>query len=164
MIAIGKTLKHRRMALGFSQSQLAHRASLSLASIQKIERGSVSPRWESLEDLLQSLSLNFSISEKEINLDALAAIGVPIAQKNDVHETFELSESIRLIIFQFTHFPERVQEAIEAFVLALKLHFPSQFQKLYRENKKIVELLPSKIDGRMIKLSRIAKSNLSRDL
>lgn len=55
MAQVGELVKKRRQRLGLSQRQLALRASTTQAAVSRIERGIVSPTFETLRSLMLAM-------------------------------------------------------------------------------------------------------------
>lgn len=60
----GITIKSARLKRGVSIRQLADMAGVNKTTIQRIEKGEVSPSLEVLERILDALSLRIAIEEK----------------------------------------------------------------------------------------------------
>jgi len=59
---------------------------------------------------------------------------------------------------------ERKRESLIALILSLKIHYPEFFNKLASSFPSIRRMLPKKINGRIIKLKRIAEERLAQYL
>lgn len=55
---LAKTIRNRRIAMGFSQEQLAEKIDKSTSFIGQIERGECFPKMETLQDLVTCLAIN----------------------------------------------------------------------------------------------------------
>ena len=58
---LGKAVRVRRLALGWSQRELGRRASLAHPQVHWLENGRSVPRWDSLARLLMALGLSLEI-------------------------------------------------------------------------------------------------------
>ncbi|SFJ79482.1 helix-turn-helix domain-containing protein [Streptomyces pini] len=66
-IALGQAVYDRRTALGFTQGQLAHRAGMTEAEVERIEGGAVTPTVALLRALAHALDarLDLSVEDEE---------------------------------------------------------------------------------------------------
>ena len=51
--------------------------------------------------------------------------------------------------------------SLQAFLLALKTHFPSRYAAWFVDCPEVLDLVPSAPSGRVIKLTRVAKERLA---
>lgn len=72
------TIKEARKSSGLTQSELASRAGLSLATLQNIEAGKANPELATLERVLQALGMELSISHRPLQLEILIPLGLPL--------------------------------------------------------------------------------------
>tara|TARA_Y100000590_G_scaffold458480_1_gene613294 strand:- start:1706 stop:2215 length:510 start_codon:yes stop_codon:yes gene_type:complete len=158
-------VKKRRQALGLSQSQLAQGVSLSLPTIQRFESNRTHLSFDSYCKILEFLGLELELKETSM-WNKLSALGVPIflnepvlVNKNAENLVHYLRHGIIHVFKNDKNF-SREKDAVLATLFALKLHYPL----LYRE---VSHILPKTLnfdkfyrDGRMIKLKRIALSQI----
>lgn len=171
----------RRRALGFTQLALARRASISLATLQKIEAGKVSPRWENVAAIMDQLGLEIEFPEQQLDLDTLVDIGVPLSgqiNKDFFKNTNSLSRDQTIErIAQVLHkalilkpkLELRVLEALSAYLFSIKTYYPSAYRNLLvlvPDAAALISKSPISLSsaGRLIKLSRLSKSLLSNIL
>src|SRR5690349_6008984 len=73
-----RRLANARKARGLSQSEIAHRARTSLATIQNIEAGNANPALATVERIFKVLGLRLELRSAPLDWDRLASLGVPI--------------------------------------------------------------------------------------
>ncbi len=159
-------LKQLRHDFKLSQVELAQESGVSLPTIQKIESGQGNPTLEVMEKIFSVLGLQLQVHCPEVSIDRAIAFGVPLTGKKDpsvILNKNTLRMESRKWIQQWTSgkFNEREEDALIAFYLALKNHFPDFYHQSIA-TPAIEKLLNTKsIDGRIIKLYRIALSSVS---
>ena len=160
--------KELRLNLGLTQFELAAQSGVSLPTIQNIEAGKANPSLDVLEKLLEALGLKLKIDYPEVDIEMAIILGVPLSAKSGVKvsPTKELlKREVRKWTYSFNHstFTEREELAFVSFLWALKDHWPSFYTEIECPifEEKISKL---KIKGHVIKLRRIAISNLSKYL
>jgi transcriptional regulator with XRE-family HTH domain len=166
-------IRRQRRAFGLSQVELSHLSGISLPTIQNVEAGRANPSLSILESLLAPLGLMIDIQSRKADWDALAALGLPLSavKPKKVRPGAELLlANLRLAALELAGGAgrdgesERKREALGALLLALKLQFPRFFKKHIAPSPSIARMLPRSIDGRMIKLKRLAERRLSEYL
>lgn len=60
--------------------------------------------------------------------------------------------------------PLREREAIEALLIAIRCHYPSVYQRIFALEPEIERVVSQEVNGRLIKLARIARSMLAEYL
>ncbi len=167
MITLSKTVRKRRNQLGLTQSDLSRLSGISVATIQNLEAGIANPSFESLTALLSALELELHVSSIPVKWDFLAICGLPIFQVEDFSEppdplkmAKELCKAIEPSILNEN---SRVRDAIQALLIAVKIHYPKVFRQ-YFNDKKFDAILKRAFDGRVIKLEKIALAKLGRYL
>lgn len=78
IVRISEPIRETRRLLGISQTALAVRAGVSLATVQNIEAGRANPSLSTLERLLAPLGLGLAVEPRQADWDALAAFGLPL--------------------------------------------------------------------------------------
>jgi transcriptional regulator with XRE-family HTH domain len=158
-------LKQLRREFKLSQVELASESGVSLPTIQKIESGQANPTLDVMEKIFSVLGLQLQVHCPEVSIDRAIAFGVPLTGKKDpsvILNKNTLRLESRKWIQQWTSgkFNEREEDALIAIFLSLKIHFPDFYQSI--ESPVIEKALKTKgNDGRIIKLYRIALSNVS---
>ena len=161
-------LKQLRNEFKLSQVELAQESGVSLPTIQKIESGQANPTLEVMEKIFSVLGLHLQVHCPEVSIDRAIAFGVPLTGKKDpsvILNKNTLRMESRKWVQQWTSgkFNEREEDSLIAFFLALKNHFPDFYQSI--ESPAIEKAIKTKgNDGRIIKLYRIALSNVSHYL
>ena len=162
-------LKQLRNEFKLSQVELAQESGVSLPTIQKIESGQANPTLDVMEKIFSVLGLQLQVHCPEVSIDRAIAFGVPLTGKKDpsvILNKNTLRMEVRKWIQQWTSgkFNEREEDALIAFFLALKNHFPDFYLQSI-VTPAIEKALKTKVnDGRIIKLYRIALSNVSHYL
>ncbi len=164
-------LKSLRTSLDISQVTLAQESGVSLPTIQNIEADKANPTIEIMEKLVAALGLKIWLKPHEFEAERAIMFGVPLSSvtakklNNVIVNPRNLYIEIRkwLQIFEVNGFNEREEEAVIAFLKGLKDHYPEFSQKISIKNleSKIQKLEKS---GKIIKLRRIALSNMSKYL
>lgn len=163
-------LKAVRQNYSISQVKLAHESGVSLPTIQNIEAGKANPTIEVLEKLLRVFGLQFQIGVPEFDPHRASAFGVPIMADSSKAVVIVNQGTLKIEtrrwhqLLQDQKLSEREEVSIIAFLKALKDHY-----RTYYKNEIITPLFEKMIekysgDGRVIKLRRIALSNVSRYL
>ncbi len=62
-------VRETRTELGLSQRQLAHRAGMTQAAVSRIERGTVSPSFSTLSELMHAMGRELVLSAERIDVD-----------------------------------------------------------------------------------------------
>lgn len=163
-------LKNFRLSYQLSQVKLAHESGVSLPTIQNIEAGKANPTVEVLEKLLAVFGLRFQILVQPFDAGRAAAFGVPLLVENASEAAvinkgtlkIETRKWLRQILDKGLN--EREEVAVVAFLKGLKDHYPAYYQKEIAAPlfDSIIEKFS--LDGRVIKLRRIALANMSRYL
>jgi transcriptional regulator with XRE-family HTH domain len=160
---------NKRKALGLSQVALSARSGVSLPTLQRIESGKANPSLLTLELLLATLDLHLSCRDVSVDWDELAAYGLPLQPREIRHvrkarECFFMAMCRACSSFeQEAHVPDffRKKEVLIGTLLALKLHYLGFFKELCLKCPRVESLLPTVIEGRHIKLKRLALAQLS---
>lgn len=163
-------LKSIRLNSGLSQVKLAHESGVSLPTIQNIEAGKANPTIDVLEKIFTSLGFELQISAAPFDAERASAFGVPLASLGE-HSEFNVGKTALKVEARRwlqnlgdKRLSEREELAIAAFLSGIRDHYPtfyregisnSAFEEVIRKHRK---------DGRLIKLRRIALSNMSRYL
>ena len=168
---IGDKIKELRLALGYTQVDLAYLSKVSLPSIQNIEARKANPSWDTIEKILNVMGLELSTNVRGADWEELARLGVPITGEVDVKKTFKpsaekLIKNIKTACLELSYDKnisnyERKKEAVQALLLAVKHHYPSFFKANISRSQLMLNFMSNNIDGRQIKLQRIALSILS---
>lgn len=176
MYQLAQTLKARREILGMTQVGLAHASGVSLPSIQNIEADRSNPGVKLLEALFQALGLEMEIRTQGADWDILAGLGVPLTAKASETQPMRpradsksLLRHLCLAALELAKGDEvpdcdRKLEAIAATLLALNRHFPDFYLDHCARVPVLHRLLPSEINGRMIKLKRQVLARVSEYL
>ncbi|MGE4133905.1 MAG: helix-turn-helix transcriptional regulator [Bdellovibrionales bacterium] len=159
-------LRETRIALGLTQSELAQRAGVSLATVQNIEAGRANPEYSTLAALAESLGKTIALTDRQLSLDSLIPFGLPLTGPEDRVGPVSSGQLVPLLnrlapAFSSLKVSTREHEAALAFLGALADHYPSYFEQLDRSLKKWTENRRSKIKP---KLRRLAISQLAEYL
>ena len=162
-------IREGRQELGLTQPALAARAGVSLATIQNVESGRANPSRSTLRKILAPLALEVGFRPRAADWDGLADLGLPLSRSGAIRRDVDPSELPGLVRcaageLAATGIPEgaeRKREALQAFLLALRLHFPTTWRQVRRGRPEVGRLLPSRPSGRVIKLARLAARRLA---
>jgi hypothetical protein len=98
-----------------------------------------------------------------VDWDLLIAAGVPLFSSDRTHSAVEWTSvaeaAIKAVENQLT---ERENIALRSWMIALKDHYTTTFNQYFLDQKLIAFMDGKPIDGRHIKLRRIAASSLSK--
>ncbi|MBN2341744.1 MAG: helix-turn-helix transcriptional regulator [Deltaproteobacteria bacterium] len=168
MNSIGTMISHARKKRRLTQQEAASRSKLSRAAFQNIEHNLANPSLSSLTHALSSVGLTISI-QPDIDWGRLIKLGLPLALKSEC--PVEPSEDILIAALHeavywylespVSGFHPREIDALESLVLALSIGWPSAFRRCALEVPSLHRLLPTTVNGRHIKLYRLARSRLS---
>ena len=168
MSSILLKILEKRKDLGLSQVALSVRSGVSLPTLQRIESGKGNPSLAILESLVSALDLELSCNELSIDWDELAAYGLPLHSREIRHvrktrENFFTAMVRACSLFeQERHLPDfaRKKEALIGTLLALKLHYAGLYKELCRRCPMVEQLFQDTIEGRHIKLKRLALAQI----
>ena len=158
-------LKSQRHHLGLTQQKLAELASVSLPTIQNMERNVGNPSLDVLTRVVGALGLVLSIEHVAIDWDALSYLGVPLTSSNSKknlrikRDLPTLLMKIRAALSACHAVSDRKMESLAATLLAMKTHWPSLFDQLGPLKNQADELIKKQDPGRL-KLRSLAISNL----
>lgn len=152
----------KRQQLGMSQASLAEASGVSIPFIQLIEAGKANPSIQILEACLSALGFRLDIKESEPKWAEIVQLGVPLGQApklvwngktsaGKIRTAYHFSKNNRGFSKEF--------DAIEGYLIAFRDHYPTYFKKMFPDFEKT---LPTDLNGRQIKLRRIALSNLAK--
>lgn len=171
---IYEDIKKRRQELGLTQAQLGQISGISTPMVHLIEAGKGNPSVKTLTKALNVLGLNLEIKEVGANWDLLALCGVPISiiKNNNITPTsLLLISQLKVAINELNLKKDfidgetlRKRDALVAFILALKLYYPTFFKKEISKLRSVKNFIPNDITGKHIKLARISKAFLSEYL
>jgi len=159
-----KRLTRVRHARAITQSDLAHRAHTSLATIQNIEAGRANPSLATLERIIHVLGLRLELVNTPPDWTRLTSLGVPLLASHEAslrpdkellqQELANLSlDTLNAVI------DPREKSALKSWLKALQDHYPRIWN---RSAPHLTSWLKKqKISGPEIKLRRIALSNLA---
>ncbi len=170
MSRLFKQLKEVRSNLGITQVELAYQAGISLPTVQNMEANRANPSLETLESLANFLGLEVCLVPKKSDWETLSLYGVPLIRTEKtptkIPRTVEkMIQALREACSEIQNSSatpdyDRKLEAVQAFLLALEMHFPSVFKEYCRNSNVIIQTMPRVITGRLIKLRRLALANL----
>jgi transcriptional regulator with XRE-family HTH domain len=129
---IGRSVRLARKHLKLSQSELAGRAGVGLATIQNIEGEHANPSINTLLAIFKVLRLKISITEnsKPIDWTALSRLGCPLVVKVASSETPTRAWLLEeLEGLDHSALGGREAKATAAWLSALKGHFPSVWKE-----------------------------------
>jgi transcriptional regulator with XRE-family HTH domain len=160
-----QTLRARRIALGLTQQECAHRARISLATLQNLEAGKGNPCLSVLSTLCPALTLELEIRPETVHWEVLAALGAPLLETAPLAPPSPKPSPERLIqelpaaCADGARTP-RQTEALQGLLLALQLHYPQFFARHLGRIPAVTALTPRVWTGRQIQLKRLALATL----
>lgn len=166
----GKVFTKTRQGLGYSQAQLAQMASVSLPTVQNLERGvATNPSIEVLEKIAHVLGLEIQIKLKDADWDLLAVCGAPLQTLADSKKKVSkenLIQAVRECANEIASGKEiadreRKEKALSALISAIHDYYPSFYKKHFSRAHAIEKITANGYDGQIIKLRRIALANIA---
>jgi transcriptional regulator with XRE-family HTH domain len=172
MKTLGQAIRRQRLELGFTQAEVARRSGVSLATLQNIEAGRANPAFSTLSKVLDELALTPCCQAVEPDWDALCGLGLPMSAAQASRKMpgsgdrliRELAPALAALSRDAVAGTSREAEAIQALLLALRLHFPDFFAARFSRSSLAWKLTTREPDGRVIKLYRIARAALAEYL
>ena len=157
---LGRTIRLARKQLKLSQSEVATRAGVGLATVQNIENNRANPEFKTLAELFKVLHIKMTLETKPVELDwtALAGLGCPITV--DKSKTFTPSRNRlldELINLNPAKLKGRESKAVAAFLHALNDHYPSTWRELPMAVRAWAQNQPSLPKLRRIALARLGE-------
>lgn len=151
-----------RQALGMTQTELAARAGVSLATVQNLEAGRANPALETAGRILACLGLRLEPAQVAPDWPGLAAHGLPMAgarsdgAPRSPASLRRLLEGALLASRGEDNRDSRRSEALQALMLALAHGYPSLYGAWFSRSPLAKAWLGASPSGRVIKLRRIA--------
>ena len=164
MDTLEKTLKTRRQSLGWSQTRLATKAGLCLATIQNIEAGTANPNLETLNSICSVLGVALELKPIKVTLDTLIPYGLPLNAETPVTAIRPHRAALTQMLEALgSNLPQKLdsreQQSLHGFLLALHDHYPDYWQSLPSSFHNWLNR--QKLNGPVIKLRRLALDHLS---
>lgn len=175
------TFRLFRIRRGLSQFELARLSNVSLASIQNMEAGIGNPTLSTVTSVSKVLGLKVELKTVPADWKLFAKCGAPImevlngrlgkgyqsAKPNAdmlirciLDVSLELMDNI--IIENGNTFDfERKKDALQAILLALHDHYPTDFKNVVMKSPVVKSLYPKKVTGRLLKLRRLALASIA---
>lgn len=164
-------VKPARESLGISQTDLAHAAHVSLATIQNVEAGRANPAWTTLTEICTALGLELHCTPPQADWQALITLGLPLQGDGKAHVTRDAPTLRRHLARAAVDLASgerasrsRQQECVEAALLTLYHHYPIVTRSWFTRSAALSALLPTDPSGRVIKLARIARARFAEYL
>jgi transcriptional regulator with XRE-family HTH domain len=170
MEMLGNKIARARKELGLTQEELARSAGVCLATVQNLEGGRANPALRTLGSIAAVLGLESALQAGRPDWDELAALGVPVTAAGGPRHLAPKPEmlvaGLRLAVRAVTESPgqARTSEALGAALLALRLHFPAFYRTHFGRSPLVGKLLPSAVNGRLVKLARLARASFAEYL
>lgn len=148
-----------RKRAGLTQSQLAYKANISLATLQNIEAGRANPSLQTVTAILDILGIELFIQSKEIDWDYLGHFGVPLMQAEEGHfgnpTREELVKALTRLAVMHKEIEINSREgfALVSFLSALATHYPSIWQLIKKPWKDFLFKHKNKLDPKLRRLS-----------
>jgi hypothetical protein len=117
--------------------------------------------------------MRLHLEDAEIDWDLLCNLGLPLTTERQVGvppRREDLILQTRLAALQLERGDvgqqdvERKRDGLRALLLALSSHFPQLYRRHLAVSEPVRRLAEAPIDGRILKLQRIARENLARYL
>src|SRR3989344_473911 len=94
---LASIVKTNRLNFGWSQTELANKAGISLPTIQNIELGKANPCLDVIEKVTIALGLDFLFTTQKASWDYLIAFGLPLFMDKGTRQIFRKDEWIKQI-------------------------------------------------------------------
>lgn len=157
---IGSLIKNLRLQIGKTQFQLAQDSGVSLPTLQNIEAEKGNPGLQLVENILKSLNYAVTFTPLPPDWEELSSLGVPLSGKKNQkpHLHLLMPALTKALLYRKLHAQEssREWEALAAFLLGLKTHFPATYERLKDLKDEAENLIQAQDIARLIKLRRIA--------
>lgn len=165
---IPSLVRNRRRAVGMSQVELAAASDVSMSMIQLIEKGRSNPTVPVFRKILRALGLDvvvrssFDWSQLVVHggplfSDSAKPASPPGRRDSQTLKTALLEACLHLEAdAEHGTLDPRRREAVEAMLLAYRLHYPLRYARLEKKSPLIRKFGAFRIIGRHIKLKRIA--------
>ena len=120
-------IKKGRLKRGYSQSELASRAGVGLATLQNIEADRANPSMKTVSALLDVLEigLQFVAADTKSDFDQLRALGLPLIGPEEGASKSRSSLLNQLRVVALSDFNARELKALAAWLQAMHDHYPS---------------------------------------
>ncbi len=172
MKEFGQAIRRQRLGLGFTQAEVARRSGVSLATLQNIEAGRANPAFSTLSKVLHEIALTPRCQAVEPDWDALCRLGLPLSAARSSRTVRgsadrlirELAPALTALSCDTVGETSREAEALQALLLALRLHFPDFFAARFSRSSLAWRMATRAPDGRVTKLYRIARAALAEYL
>lgn len=167
-IIISGLFVQSRKSLGLSQVSLATLAGISLPTLQNIEAGKANPSWDTVTKLSKALKIRILLESESLDWSLICSLGVPMMSDKPIRRQFSEAAETELKRAYFEIFklgntlPEREQEALIAYAMALRDHEPTYFKtfRLFVSEADLKKKIKHMNFGRLIKLRRIALAQM----
>lgn len=140
---LADTIRKTRGELGLSQTELALRSGVGLATVQNIEGNRGNPSLKTLDSIFKVLQieLKFERMGEPVNWSVLARLGCPILAKSEpaLKDRSLASQSVtptrsslleQLRFLASTHLRKREARAVASWLHAIRDHYPSVWQEI----------------------------------
>ena len=153
-----------------SQHELAGEAGISFQAVQLLESGRGNPSLETMDLLAGALGWRVELTPQGADWQWLAVWGLPWEESaaSPSTVTVDLPRLKREVVAAWEETrgapTSRQAEALTAFLLALRDHFPTAFHRCFRRSAVETGLEAQPYSGRIIKLRRMALARLAEIL
>lgn len=129
---LAEIIRKTRQSRGLTQTSLASRAGVGLATLQNIENNNANPSIGTIESVFKILGIrmHFEVQRKPLDWSELASHGCPVTAppNNEIATPSNLIKVIHQIHFDTLKARER--KAVAAWLHAIKDHFPSRWNEI----------------------------------
>jgi DNA-binding XRE family transcriptional regulator len=173
MTSLGRSLRGHRVELGLTQSALARKAGVSLATVQNVEAGRANPAMATVKRILDQVGMTIEWKPREADWDALATFGLPLRPARTRRRRVRSAAALRALLLpalvevrssKDADDRERKVEALRALLLALRDHYPSVFRRELAGSPAVRPFVPANPTGRVVRLARMARAMLGEYL
>ena len=129
----GGMVKKTREKRGFSQSELAVRAGVGLATLQNIEADRANPSLKTLESIFAVLriKIRFEQSSPQVDRGMLAVLGLPLMSEGEAgYAPTRTGLLSQLAAVSLDEFKGREVKALSSWLHAIHDHYPSTWNEV----------------------------------
>lgn len=174
MESLGTAFRRRRLAMGLTRSAVSRVARVSPAAVRDIGAGRGHPAPPTLRHVLRQVGMTVQGRSHPADWDLLAALGLPLnplrvrhPRRSEDALCSHLERALEEVLTRSEAVQddrERKIEALQALLLAIRLHYPSLYRRRLARSPRVRSLSTDDPSGRVVKLVRIALAALAEYL
>jgi transcriptional regulator with XRE-family HTH domain len=129
----GELIKKNRIQMGYSQSELAIKAGVGLATLQNIEADRANPSIKTLRTILKVLhiEIRFESTRRKADRKILLSLGLPLMGDEEGEYVRTRARLLtQLQTLSFADFKGRELRALSSWLHAIRDHYPSFWEEV----------------------------------